>query len=185
MLLGEYDSQNQPLLEHVYLGSTPIAVMKGEDVYDVHTDHLGTPRVVSSSQGDVVWSWEPMQGVGVDSLPFVYNLRHPGQYADGESGLYYNHFRSYNPAIGRYVESDPIGLAATLCAALIELSEIEKKNPQEFLNRIIVKGEPVDFDSDGDRGNRFGLEMGRRAGRYFKNIESVIDQFCWCSGPQL
>jgi len=122
LLLGEYDSQNQPLLEHVYLGSTPIAVMKGEDVYDVHTDHLGTPRVVSSSEGDVVWSWEskpfgdsePVVGVGVDSLPFVYNLRFPGQYFDAESGLHYNWNRSYDPETGRYLESDPIGLGGGL-----------------------------------------------------------------------
>jgi RHS repeat-associated protein len=37
-------------------------------------------------------------------------LRFPGQYFDSESGLNYNYARDYNPAIGRYVESDPIGL---------------------------------------------------------------------------
>jgi len=38
------------------------------------------------------------------------NLRFPGQYNDAESGLNYNFFRDYNPAIGRYVEADPIGI---------------------------------------------------------------------------
>jgi RHS repeat-associated protein len=41
----------------------------------------------------------------------VFNLRYPGQYADAESGLYYNYFRHYDPSIGRYAEADPIGLA--------------------------------------------------------------------------
>jgi RHS repeat-associated protein len=41
----------------------------------------------------------------------TYNLRFPGQYSLNESGLNYNYFRDYDPQIGRYIESDPIGLA--------------------------------------------------------------------------
>jgi RHS repeat-associated protein len=37
-------------------------------------------------------------------------LRFPGQYYDQETGLFYNYNRDYDPAVGRYVESDPIGL---------------------------------------------------------------------------
>ncbi len=35
----------------------------------------------------------------------------PGQYYDGESNRHYNYFRDYDPSIGRYIESDPVGLA--------------------------------------------------------------------------
>jgi RHS repeat-associated protein len=41
----------------------------------------------------------------------VYNLRFPGQYYQAETGLYYNYYRTYDPQMGRYIESDPIGLA--------------------------------------------------------------------------
>lgn len=42
---------------------------------------------------------------------FAYNLRFPGQYYMAETGLNQNYFRDYDPAVGRYVESDLIGLA--------------------------------------------------------------------------
>ena len=44
------------------------------------------------------------------ATPVTFNLRFPGQYADSESGLFYNYFRSYNPSKGRYTQSDPDGL---------------------------------------------------------------------------
>jgi RHS repeat-associated protein len=40
----------------------------------------------------------------------TYNLRSSGQILDSQAGLSQNWNRDYDPAIGRYVESDPIGL---------------------------------------------------------------------------
>ena len=37
-------------------------------------------------------------------------IRFQGQYFDAESGLHYNHFRYYDPEIGRFISQDPIGL---------------------------------------------------------------------------
>jgi RHS repeat-associated protein len=40
----------------------------------------------------------------------AYNIRFAGQVFDGQAGLHQNHMRDYDPAVGRFVESDPIGL---------------------------------------------------------------------------
>jgi len=38
----------------------------------------------------------------------------PGQYFDEETNLHYNYFRDYDPSVGRYVQSDPIGILGGL-----------------------------------------------------------------------
>jgi RHS repeat-associated protein len=68
-----------------------------------------------------MWRWDPdtFGSVAPNSNPsglgtFNYNLRFPGQYSLNESGLYYNYYRDYDPSMGRYLESDPIGLHAAI-----------------------------------------------------------------------
>ena len=51
---------------------------------------------------------------GLSATPPHFNLRFPGQYFDAETGKHYNYFRDYDPTIGRYLKSDPIGLRAGL-----------------------------------------------------------------------
>jgi RHS repeat-associated protein len=84
----------------------------------VHPEHLNTPRLVADAAGTAVWRWDQTEPFGVnvpDENPsslgaFEFPLRYPGQYADKETNLHYNFFRDYDPGVGRYVESDPIGL---------------------------------------------------------------------------
>jgi len=121
-LSGEYNASGQLIQKIVWLGDLPIAALRPgattPDIYYIHAYHLGTPRKITRPNDNrVVWRWEP-EAFG-NSLPdqnpsglgsFAFNLRFPGQYYDQETGLFYNYFRDYDPATGRYVESDPIGL---------------------------------------------------------------------------
>lgn len=124
-LVGEYQWRNGSLVvvqETVWLGDIPVATLRPASgttqIFHVHTDHLNTPRKITTNSASPVlkWRWDPSPfGEGNPTEPngsFNYNLRFPGQYFDIESNLSYNFFRDYDPALGRYVESDPIGLAA-------------------------------------------------------------------------
>ena len=89
-------------------------------IYYIHPDHLGTPRAITKAADNaVVWKWENSDPFGANQpnedptssgTAFKYNLRFPGQYYDQETGTHYNYYRDYDPATGRYIESDPIGL---------------------------------------------------------------------------
>lgn len=87
-----------------------------EDLLYVHADHLGSPRKMTDAGRAVVWdaSFEPF-GTEDSILGAETNdQRFPGQYFDGETGFHYNYFRDYDPALGRYTKSDPIGLRGGL-----------------------------------------------------------------------
>jgi RHS repeat-associated protein len=78
----------------------------------IHNDHLATPQKLTDSSGVVVWSadYKPFGEATVTVSTITNNLRFPGQYYDAETGLNYNYYRDNNPIIGRYIESDPIGI---------------------------------------------------------------------------
>jgi RHS repeat-associated protein len=118
-LIGEYDPvSGAPLTEHVWLNDMPVAAIKNGNIYYVYADHLNTPRAITDTNNNVVWYWnydEPFGKTEANENPnnlgtFSYNLRFPGQYFDTETGLHYNWHRDYDPEIGKYIQSDPIGL---------------------------------------------------------------------------
>lgn len=118
-LIGEYSQKGTPIQETVWLGDMPVAVMDSGSHYYLYADHLNAPKAIADEVGKTVWRWDSEafgstlanEDPDKDGKPFVYNLRFPGQYYDQLTGLHYNGFRDYDPKIGRYIESDPIGLA--------------------------------------------------------------------------
>jgi len=110
LLLSETSAAGQVLIEYVWLGSEPIAQIEGSVRRYIHADHLGTPARMTDASGAIVWSLEA-RPFGDGSAPTgsaSLDLRFPGQYFDGETGLHQNWHRDYAPGLGRYVEVDPM-----------------------------------------------------------------------------
>lgn len=120
-----YDERSQLLAEingtasrdYIAVTGVPLAVSDGSSTSFVVADGLGSPRAITSSNGDLVWSWpyatNPFgENSPVSASGFVFNLRFPGQYADDEAGLTYNIHRHFDPATGRYLQNDPLGVFA-------------------------------------------------------------------------
>jgi RHS repeat-associated protein len=103
--------------------------------FAIVTDLIGTPSELTAADGTLagfqertVWGgtlWHP-DGV---STP----LRFPGQYYDDETGLHYNNYRYYDPAVGRYLTPDPLGLAPA-------------PNPHTYVANPHVLADPLGLD---------------------------------------
>jgi RHS repeat-associated protein len=137
LLYGEYDTSGNFIREYIYLNGAPLAQIDAgspEVLTYIHTDHLGTPRFGTNTSGTQVWSWNnDAFGTSTPSGTATVNLRMAGQYFDSESGLFYNWNRVYNPAIGRYISSDPIGLAGGLNTFLyVGANPVMRIDPRGF-----------------------------------------------------
>jgi RHS repeat-associated protein len=94
----------------------PLAKVQQGLLFPIITDHLGTPREMFDSSGKLVWAaslsaWGRIQRIHTAPSGDDCPIRFQGQWFDEESGLHYNRFRFYDPALGRFLTPDPIGVA--------------------------------------------------------------------------
>ncbi|MDQ3650101.1 MAG: DUF6531 domain-containing protein [Acidobacteriota bacterium] len=98
-------------------GFAPIAKTEGRAQYLCVNDVAGAPRELVTSDGAVAWraqftTFGEMRASSVTEVDCP--VRFQGQWYDDETGLHYNRFRYYDPAAGRYVSRDPIGISGGL-----------------------------------------------------------------------
>ena len=143
-LVGVYDAQGNLEQEYAYDPTAPWMSQplftrtqrRDTQAWSVSyfgTSHLGTPKVAFERSGEVTWRAQAQAfGETQITLNTIDNaLRFPGQYFDAETGLYQNYFMDYDPQLGRYVQSDPIGLYGGL-----NIYEYVSANPLEYIDPL-------------------------------------------------
>lgn len=122
--LGDYAGGN-PVQQTLWMDGVPMGLLTGGSLQYVQADHLGSPRAVIDPARDVViWAWDlksesfgnsvVKQDDDGDGVPFILPLRFPGQRLDVHAGLSQNYLREYDPSVGRFSSSDPVGLLGGL-----------------------------------------------------------------------
>ncbi|MDP9930421.1 RHS repeat-associated core domain-containing protein [Variovorax paradoxus] len=143
---GVYDIEQDPLWNGLQQKSPPI--FDKSDVAFYQCDHLGTPQEMTDHEGRVAWSaqykaWgEARQAISEAGRKagFRNPIRFQGQYFDEETGLHYNRHRYYDPASGRFVSQDPIGLAGGVHAMAYAPNPLEFIDPLG-LQKYVILGE--------------------------------------------
>lgn len=215
-VLGEYDngsSKGAGRTEFIWLpteggNAIPVGMYRNGQFFAIHSDHLGTPRLVTNEQNKPVWQWPysafgdnkptgvlkatPRPRQAITNEPMLLkttsatemNLRFPGQYEDKDLKQLYNLHRNYLAGQGRYTQGDPIGLKGGL-----NRYAYASTNP---LGRRDAEGLS---DRDREGRDRDARPPGRNIGptplgpTYFQRFEQCMSQCeaegargCWAAG---
>ncbi|HEX7339335.1 MAG TPA: RHS repeat-associated core domain-containing protein, partial [Rhodanobacteraceae bacterium] len=184
-LLAERTAGSDDARAYIWLGHTLIASLdttpSATTVHYVATDFLGTPRRVTTTSGNTVWSWHYAGNPFGETPPqgsYAFNLRFPGQYHDALTGTNYNIHRDYSPAQGRYVESDPLGLAAGMDTYVyVGNDPLVRVDPQGrlWITAIIgaVSGGIAGYEAGGWQGAIAGGAVGGVVGFFAPQLSAA------------
>ncbi|NYT64374.1 DUF2235 domain-containing protein [Alcaligenaceae bacterium] len=110
---GNIISRRYIYAHHVLVGfiDYQTATQANTQLYAVHSDLTGAPRLVTDTKRKIRWQAHYLPtGLATRTRgDLVLDLRLPGQVYDALTGLHDNLLRSYSPHWGQYLEPDPLG----------------------------------------------------------------------------
>ena len=114
--IAEYDGNNSLLHKYIYGPGVdqPICMIDVENssaTYYYHFDGLGSVIALTNSAGSVVnlYEYSVFGEVSASDPNHPNRFLFTGREFDADTGLYYYRARYYNPYIGRFLQTDPIG----------------------------------------------------------------------------
>jgi RHS repeat-associated protein len=115
--IAEYDASNNLARKYIFGPSVdePICMIEAAGsyagTYYYHFDALGSVVALTNSSGNTVevYEYDVYGRVGASDPNHPNRFMFTGREFDEETGLYYYRARYYNPQIGRFLQTDPIG----------------------------------------------------------------------------
>ena len=155
-VIAEYDDNDDLASKYIHGARVDelvcmIDVADSNAVYYYHYDGLGSVVALSNSSGDScqsyvysafgrVWASDP----NFTANPYMFT----GRRFDYKTGLYYYRARYYNPYIGRFLQTDPVGYSAG-----INLYAYCRNNPLNFMDPSgLIAVAFYDGENDNDGG---------------------------------
>jgi len=140
-LLAERRESDGAWTQYLWFGGIVVGLVRSNQLYHVNSDHLGRPESVTNSAKAVVWRARNTAFHRLTQTDSIggFNLGFPGQYWDQESSLWYNINRYYDPRLGRYTQSDPVGLAGGLNSyAYVGGNPVSRTDPTGFVTVSVM-----------------------------------------------
>jgi RHS repeat-associated protein len=147
------DGERECEAYYLFNGCAPIAridrIGATERAIYFHNDQVGRPLLCTDDDGAVVWrSTGDSLGLEESSGDVQQNVRLAGQYFDEETGLHYNRHRYYDPAVGRYLQPDPLFSLHDLNRYAYPTDPLSCGDPLG-LTTMVLNGDPRDPATSG------------------------------------
>ncbi|MEO0695666.1 MAG: RHS repeat-associated core domain-containing protein [Pseudomonadota bacterium] len=108
-IIYRYNLGKNNKFDHVNVGPLALTTKNGAAFQFFHSDHIGNRVAVTDPSGTISWKeeytpfGEGLLGVDTNFSHFTSHVR------DADTGLIYMQARHYDPTIGRFYQTDPIG----------------------------------------------------------------------------